>query len=71
MKEFRLPIKLFSMKSIPRLLALLLIFTFLAGAMTSCAVFDNSSVRRHKSFEHKQPLPKKWIIPDKSRKTIK
>ena len=59
------------MKSIIRLIALLLISVILAGTVTSCAIFDNSSASRHKSFEHKKPLPKKWIIPDKSRKIVK
>lgn len=59
------------MKSIIRLIILVLLCSFLAGGMTSCAVFDNSSAIKQKSFKHKDPLPKKWIIPNKSRDIVK
>jgi hypothetical protein len=62
MTEKRLFIKLSSMKSIYRLIALLLICCFLAGGLASCAVFQPSSPTKPQSFKHKEPLPKKYII---------
>ena len=59
------------MKKIIRILTFLLITTFLAGAMTSCSLFDESTANSTKSYKHKKPLPQKWIIHHKSTKTIK
>jgi hypothetical protein len=62
MTEIRLFIKLSRMKSIYRLIALLLLCCFLAGGLASCAVFEKSSPTKPESFKHKNPLPKKYVI---------
>jgi hypothetical protein len=71
MEDKRLFIKLSSMKSIIRLITLILICFTLAGSLSSCAVFDKSSVTKQNSFKHKKPLPKKWIIDNGSRPNAK
>lgn len=59
------------MKSIIRIIAVVLICFFLAGSLTSCAVFDKSSITKQDSFKHKKPLPKKWLINNGSRPIVK
>ena len=51
------------MKRIIRLLVLLLVVSALAGITSSCSVFNESShANKPKSFQHKEPLPKKYIV---------
>lgn len=55
------------MKNIIRLIALLMFCGLLAGSLSSCAVFEKSSPTELKSFKHKKPLPKKWVINNGAR----
>jgi hypothetical protein len=51
------------MKKIKRLLILLLVMGFLAGMVSSCAIFDESShAQKLGKFKHTTPLPKKWVL---------
>jgi len=50
------------MKQVVRLLVLLILAAFLAGTVSSCALFDKTSIRKQESFKQKKPLQKKWII---------
>jgi hypothetical protein len=59
------------MKKIARLIFLILVCTFLAGGMSSCSLFDESTAHKQKSFKHKKPVPQKWVINNKSSKTLK
>jgi hypothetical protein len=35
----------------------------MAGFTSSCKVFNETShAEKQKSFKHKQPLPKKWVL---------
>jgi len=43
----------------------------MAGALSSCSLFDKTSATKQNSFKHKEPLPKKYIIHHKSREIIK
>ena len=62
--------KYLQMKKTIRLLAILFTVIFLAGLVSSCAVFDESShAQSTKSFKHTKPLPKKWVI-DNGKKPI-
>jgi len=60
------------MKRFKRLLAILLTLGFLAGMMTSCAVFDDSShAMKKSSFKHTKPLPKKWVLDNGEKPILK
>jgi len=51
------------MKRIIRLLVMLLVISSLTGITSSCKVFNETShAEKPKSFKHKEPLPKKWVI---------
>jgi hypothetical protein len=51
------------MKRIIRLFVILLVISSLTGIVSSCKVFNETShAENPKSFKHKQPLPKKWVI---------
>jgi hypothetical protein len=60
------------MKRFYRLLAILLVISFLAGMTTSCAVFDETShAQSLKTFKHTKPLPKKWVLDQGSKPILK
>jgi hypothetical protein len=59
------------MKKRMRFFLMLLAVAFMAGTMTSCSVFEKGGPDATKSFKHKKPLPKKYIIPNKSSKVLK
>lgn len=59
------------MKKILRLLPYILIFTFLAGATTSCSLFEEPTATKTKSYKIKKPLPKKWVVHNKSTRNLK
>jgi hypothetical protein len=59
------------MKSLIRLIVLVLICFIMAGTITSCAIFDRSKVTKQQSFKHKKPLPKRYVINQKSRPIAK
>lgn len=51
------------MKRIIRLFVILLVISSMAGVTSSCKVFNETShAEKQKSFKHKQPLPKKWVL---------
>ena len=35
------------------------------------SIFDKSSATKHRSFQHKKPLPKRYVIPEKYKKSAK
>jgi len=60
------------MKKNIRLLAILLVISFLAGITTSCAVFDETShAQSLKPYKHTKPLPKKWALENGEKPILK
>ena len=60
------------MKKAIRFLAILLTVCFLAGLVSSCAVFDESShAQTLKPYKHSKPLPKKWVIDNGNKPILK
>jgi hypothetical protein len=59
------------MKRIKKILVVTLALAFSIAAFTSCSLLDKSSQDQARSFKHKDPLPKKFIINQKSSKIIK
>lgn len=59
------------MKNLGKILLILITLAFLTGGLTSCSVFEKSRPSVTKSYKHKQPVPKKYIVPAKSKKIIK
>jgi hypothetical protein len=60
------------MKKINRILAILLTLVFLAGMMSSCAMFDDTShAQKKSSFKHSKPLPKKYVLDNGEKPILK
>ncbi len=60
------------MKRIIRLFVILLVISSLAGITSSCSVFNETShAEKQKSFKHKKPLPKKYIVNNSAKPIAK
>lgn len=59
------------MKKLIRVLILVLACAFLSGSLVSCSVFDKSAKFKHESFKHKNPIPKKWVINNGTKRIAK
>lgn len=45
--------------------------TAITFSLSSCSLLEETPPNKHtKSFQHKKPLPKKWIIPKHSSRNI-
>lgn len=59
------------MKNLGKALLVMALLAFLTGGLTSCSVFEKSRPSITKSYKHKQPVPKRYIVPEKTKKIIK
>lgn len=59
------------MKRIKKILVIVSLLAFSIVTFSSCSVFERTTPDNAKRFKHKQPLPKKYIIPEKSANIIK